>query len=89
MKIKQGYILRQMAQTWTVLPLAEQAKTLNGILTLSDSGALLWNLLEQGCERSDLVNGLTREYEVTEDKAREDAVKFIEKLKQFGCLDAD
>lgn len=89
MKIKKDFILRKMAQTWTVIPLAGQYNTLNGILTLSDSGALLWNLLEQGCELSDLVNGLTREYEVTEDKAREDAVKFIEKLKQFGCLDAD
>lgn len=89
MKIKQGYILRQMAQTWTVLPLAEQAKTLNGILTLSDSGAILWQALEQGCALSDLVTRLTQEYDVSEAKAQEDAVKFIEKLSQFGCLDMD
>lgn len=89
MKIKKDFILRQMAQTWTVLPLAEQAYQLKGVLTLTESGAILWKELEQGCDLSDLVYALTREYDVSEAKAREDAVKFIEKLTMFGCLDMD
>ena len=89
MKIKENYVLRQVAQTWIVMPLAEENKKLNGMLTLTDSGAMLWQLLEQGCELSVLADALTREYEVSEAKAREDAEKFIEKLMQLGCLSAD
>lgn len=89
MKIKKDFVLRQVAQSWIVLPLAEQSTNLNGILSLTDSGAMLWKLLEQGCDLSALVEYLTGEYEVTEAKAREDAVKFTEKLIQIGCLDAN
>lgn len=89
MKIKKDFILRQVAQTWMVLPLAEQNEQLNGILNLTESGAMLWRLLEQGCDLSALVAALTEEYEVSETKAREDAEKFTDKLMQFGCLEAD
>ena len=89
MKIKQGFVLRQLAQTWTVLPLAEQAKSLKGILTLSDTGALLWKRLERGCDLSELVTALTDEYEVTPEQAQVDAIRFIEKIQQFGCIEAD
>ena len=89
MKIKKNFVLRQVAQTWIVMPLAEQNDTLNGMLTLTESGAMLWQLLEQGCDLSALVDAMTQEYEVSESKAREDAQKFTSKLIQLGCLDAD
>ena len=89
MKIKENFVLRQVAQVWVVLPLAEQTQNLNGMLTLTDSGAMLWKLLEQGCDLSALVEALTAEYEVCEDRARADAEKFTRKLLEFGCLDAD
>ena len=89
MKIKKNFVLRQVAQTWIVMPLAAQNENLNGMLTLTESGAMLWQLLEQGCDLSALVDAMTREYDVSESKAQEDALKFTTKLMQFGCLDAD
>lgn len=89
MKIKENYVLRQVAQTWIVMPLAEENINLNGMLTLTESGAMLWQLLEQGCDLSALADALTREYDVSEAKALEDADKFTQKLMQLGCLDAD
>ena len=89
MKIKENYVLRQVAQTWIVMPLAEENINLNGMLTLTESGAMLWRLLEQGCDLSALAGALTQEYDVSEAKAMEDADKFTQKLLQLGCLDAD
>ena len=89
MKIKKDFVLRQVAQTWMVLPLGEENERLGGILNLTESGALLWKRLEQGCEISDLVEALTGEYDVSEEKALADATKFTDKLAQLGCLEAE
>ena len=89
MKIKKDFVLRQVAAVWMVMPLAEQNEKLGGMLTLSESGALLWRTLEQGCDMDGLAKALTAEYDVSEEKALADAAKFVEKLRQLGCIEAD
>ena len=87
MKIKNNFALRQVADTWIVMPLAEQNLNLNGMLTMTESGAILWKALEQGCDLAALTKALTNEYDVTEEKAQADAAKFVEKLRQLGCIE--
>ena len=89
MKIKQNFVLRQVADIWVVFPLAEKNLDFNGMLSVTESGVLLWKALEQGCDMDALVNALLEEYDVSEAKARMDAEKFVEKLTQLGCLEAD
>lgn len=87
MKIKSDFVLRQVAGTWIVLPLAEKTISFSGMLTLNDSGAMLWKLLERGCDQGELVCALTSEYAVSEEQAGMDVQEFIDKLKNAGCLD--
>ena len=89
MKIKENFVLRQVADIWMVMPLGEENEKLNGMLTLSESGMILWKALEQGCDLDALAAALTAEYDVSEEKARADAAKFAEKLNQLGCIDPD
>lgn len=88
MKLKKDFVLRQIAQTWVVLPLAEQTVNFTGMLTLNDSGAMLWRQLEQGADRLALADALTAEYEVTQQQALADVDAFLDKLLQAGCLEA-
>lgn len=87
MKIKEGYVLRQVAGLWVVLPLAEEIVNFNGMIKLNDCGALLWKELERGCELEGLVDAVLAEYSVTREQARADAVEFLEKLSGMGCLE--
>ena len=87
MKINESFVLRQVAQTWIILPLADENVNFNGMMTLNESGVLLWRALEQGAERDDLVNVLTSEYNVSVPQAREDVDAFIQKLRSVGCID--
>ena len=89
MKIKKDFVLRQIADIWVVLPLAEKTLDFTGMLTVTESGVLLWKQLEQGCDIETLVETLLNEYEVSEEKARMDAEKFVGKLMQLGCLEAE
>ena len=87
MKINENFVLRQVAGTWVVLPLGAAIVELNGMLSLNDAGALLWQTLEQGADRDTLVQALIKEYIVDPDVARNDVEAFIEKLSKIGCLE--
>jgi len=86
-KTKENFALRQVAGTWVVLPLAESTLDFNGMLTLNESGLILWHLLESGCDREALANALLDEYDVTYDQALADVNEYIEKLDQAGCIE--
>ena len=87
MKINENFVLRQVADTWVVLPLGAAIVELNGMLSLNDSGALLWKTLEQGADQIALVKALTSEYTVEPSVAQKDVAEFLEKISKIGCLE--
>lgn len=86
MMLKKDFALRQIADMWVVLPLGAQAVDFSAMLTLNESGAMLWKAMESGADRNGLVAALLAEYEVTETEAAADVDAFLEKLAQAGCL---
>ena len=60
----------------------------DGIMTLNETGVLLWKKLEEEVEKQDLVDALRAEYDVSEEHALADIEEFIEKLSLAGCLQA-
>ena len=87
MKIKENFVLRQIAGFWAVLPLGNAALDFREMLTLNESGVQLWNLMKEGCDREALVAALLAEYEVSRPVAEADVDEFVEKLKSAGCLE--
>lgn len=87
MKIKEGFVLRRVAGTWVVLPLAKSTAEFNGMLTLNETGVILWQRLEGGASREELISALTEEYEVTAEIAAIDVDKFLLGIGKSGCLE--
>ena len=86
MKVSNNYVLRQVADTWIVLPLAETMVDFNGMLKLNESGAMLWRELEKGTDRASLTKLLCDTYEVTEAQAMADVDEFLTALQNKGCI---
>jgi hypothetical protein len=89
MKTKENLVLRQVADTWIVLPVSSATVNMDGVLNLNESGVLLWKKLEQGAEREELVNILMAEYDVDRETASKDVDEFIQHLQSVNCLDTD
>ena len=87
MKIKENFALRQVAGTWVVLPLADATVDFTGMLTLNETGLVLWNLLKEETTREALATALTEEYDVTYEQALADVDTFIAKLNKVGCVE--
>jgi len=87
MKLKKNFVLRDVADVWAVLPTAADTLNFDGMLTLNDSGAMLWQKLEQGADRDGLVEALLEEYEVSREQAQSDVDAFLATLAEAGCLE--
>jgi len=86
MKLNEEFVLRQVADTWVVMPLGQTSVDFSGMLTLNETGALLWKTLENGGDRLALVNALTAEYDVAQAEALADVDVFLAKLQEIGCI---
>lgn len=86
MKIKEGFILREIAGSFIVVAVGDAVKTFNGVINLNQTGALLWKALENGGDKEDLVKVLLDNYEVDEAIANNDVDAFIAKLKGANLL---
>lgn len=58
MKIKPGFILRQLGGENVVVPIGAVGETFNGMIRLNETGALLWQELIDGAEEDQLVQKL-------------------------------
>ena len=87
MKIKDSFILQQIADESIVVPIAEEAERINGIIKLNDVGAFLWRLLEKkDYTEAELVNLLVSNYHINIEVATEDVEDYLKMLRELGCL---
>lgn len=90
MKIKNGFLLREIADVWVVVPLGERVVEFNGLVNLSESGALIWRALENDVrDKLELVNLLRDNYEVEEEIAVMDVEEFLQGISEKGFIDYD
>ena len=88
MKIKEGFILRDVADKTFVVAVGELSKTFNGIITLNETGKFIWQLLSKETTEAEIVEKLLSECEDAEREVVEKDVKaFIEKLKGDQILE--
>ena len=85
MKLKDGFLLRQVAGQNVVLPAGEEMD-LNMMITLNDTAAFLWERLQTETDENALVADLLREYDVDADTARRCVADFVKKLNANGFL---
>jgi len=88
MKLKENYVLRQVADIWVVLPVGAATMDLDGMIKLNETGMLLWRALENGADREKLADTLVAEYAVDREQVLADVDEFLAKLIEVGCLEA-
>ncbi len=87
MKIKDGFVLKNIAGSTVAVPSGESLVNLQLMLTLNESGTFLWNVLAKGCTTEELVQAMITEYDIDEATAKADAEEFINLLKEHQILD--
>ena len=87
MKISENYILREIAGEYIVVPTGSAAMDFKGLITLNDTGAFLWKLLQEADQTEEgLLDALCEEYEAVREEGKNDIIEFLQKIRHEGML---
>ena len=86
MKIEKDFILREIAGDYVIVPTGKTALEFNGLITVNELGAFIWEKLQQDITEEELFASILEEYEVPEETARKDTEEFLDKLRENRIL---
>ena len=86
MKLKKGFVLREVAGETVVVPVNAELN-FNGMITLNEAAKVLWKVLENETTEDALVKAILGEFNVDEATAQNDVALFIQKLKGLDFLE--
>ena len=87
MRIKEGFVLRNMGGSPVVVSIGAASKVFNGMVKLNEAGELLWKKLMEDATEDELIQTLLEEYDVTEEIAKKDVQAFLDSLKKPGIIE--
>ncbi len=87
MKIKNGYVLRTIADQYVVMPTGENISDFAGTIILNSVSAFVWKKLEKGLSRDELLIEILDEFEIESDIAEKDLDDLILKLQGYGVIE--
>lgn len=88
MKIREGFILRQVLDIYAAIGVGSEAYMPNRIMSVNETGAFLWRMLENGAEKQELIDALLHEYETDPQTAEKDVDAFLKEMQDKGLIEA-
>ncbi len=87
MRVKEGYMLREIAGTWIVVPIGARVVEFNGLISLTETSALIWQMIEDGAKKEEILNRILTEYDVDKETAMKDLDEFIDQAIEKGLIE--
>ena len=87
MKIKNGFMLRKLADNFVVVSINRKSNDFNGMIQLNSTGAFIWEQLQTDKTKEEFLGLVLDKYELTEQQAKKDIDLFIDKLRKDNLLD--
>ena len=87
MKIKENYVMREVAGQSIVIAIGEESERFKGMINLNRTGRDVWKYLETGMDLVGIAKKIAEKYEVDENIAEHDVEKMLDKLYRAGVLE--
>lgn len=79
-------VTREIVDETILVPIGSMAQKLNGMISLNEMAAFIWEHIEEAADFNQLVDMILDEYEVDRETAAVDASNFIMQLLQHGMI---
>ena len=79
-RLNGDYVLRQIRDDYIIVPVGKAALNFNGMITVNEVGAFLWEQLVDKTDRDKLLQNVIDNYEVTREEAEKDLDDFLSVL---------
>ncbi len=88
MKIKDTFLLKNVAGKTIVVPVGKATLDFNAIITLNETGAFLFaKLQEKDMTETELIDALLEEYDVSKEQATSDIERFVKSITDAGVVE--
>lgn len=86
MKIRDGFVMREVAGQHVVIATGEASKGFNGMVKLNNTGAAIWQGLSEGLGEAEITARLVTDFDVEEARASNDVAAFVKQMAEQGFL---
>ncbi len=81
MRIKTGYIMKELGKESIAIAIGEEGKKFHGVINLNPMGAWIWKRLEEGITKKQLMERILAEVEdCPAEETEKDVNEFIESI---------
>lgn len=86
-RIKSGYILREIAGEYAIIPVNEECMITNAVMIPNDTAVFFWKAFQQISTIEDIVQKGISEYEAAEDTIRNATQRFVNDALKYQILE--
>ena len=86
MRIKDGFVLRDVAGQTMVIATGEASKDFHGMIKLNKTGKEIWQGLQAGKSATQIARHLQEQFDVEAEQAEADVKAFMNKMEEMGFL---
>ena len=87
MKARDGFILRNIAGEYVLMPTGDNIKTFRGTVLMNELSVFLWNQLQTAASFEELLARVLDQYEIDEQTAAADLDRLTKDMIGMGILE--
>lgn len=87
MKIKDGFILKDVAGSKIVIATGSAKLDFNGVITFNSVGAEIFTMLDGTKSVEEIISHIAAQYGVSEDTVKTDVHKLIDKMRMHNLIE--
>lgn len=87
MKRKESFIVREIMGQFMFMPTGETATKFSGLIITTETGAFIWEHIEEVDSAEEMASLLTQEFEVSYEEALADVTALFDNFKKAGWIE--
>ncbi len=76
-------VTRKTGNEYVLVPIANNIADMNSVYTLNESGAFIWEQIDGKKSVEDIIDAMTKEYDVSTETASKDIFIFIDNMSKY------
>lgn len=87
MKIRSGFILREVLGSPMVVATGDAARNFHGMIKLNETAGFIWHCLQDGLTEPQIAAKLAEVYDVSPERAAADVAALLRQMDEHGFLE--
>jgi Coenzyme PQQ synthesis protein D (PqqD) len=76
-------VTRKTGNEYVLVPVTNNIADMNSVYTLNETGAFIWEHIDGKRNVEEIINTLTKEYDIDNESASKDVFSFIENMSKY------